>query len=134
MVARLDRHHDPDLLPPVEPRADGQHDPVLGRRLVGARRHDQAGAANAIRIELLDHDPVEQRAELIAHFVRLILGWRDAVDRRALLRQLQKKKKKKKSTQAQARPDSAVDQQAVKGAKQPHRAARDARELPQPMG
>ena len=62
MIAGPDRHRDPDVLPPVEPRADREHDAVLGRRLFGAGRHDQAGPANPIGIELLDHDAVEQGA------------------------------------------------------------------------
>ena len=61
---------DPDVIPPVEPGADREHDPVLGRRLVGARRHDQPGAAHPIGVELLDHDPVEQGAKLLAHGVK----------------------------------------------------------------
>jgi hypothetical protein len=41
---------------------------VLGRRLVRTRRHQQPGAANAIGIELLDDDAVEEWAELATHY------------------------------------------------------------------
>ena len=68
MVTGLDRHPHADVVPPVEPGADGQHDPVLGRRLVGARGHQQPGAADAVGIELLDDDSVEQWAELATHY------------------------------------------------------------------
>jgi len=40
MVAGLDRHLHADLLPPVQARADREHDPVLGRWLVGAGRDE----------------------------------------------------------------------------------------------
>ena len=67
MVARLDRHRDAGPAPPVEPRAHREHDAVLRRRLVGPGRHDEAGAPDAVRFELLDHDLVEQWAKLVAH-------------------------------------------------------------------
>ena len=70
MVARPDRHLHADAVPPVEARADREHDPVLGRRLVGAGRHEQARAADAVRIELLDHDAVEEGTKLVAHVHR----------------------------------------------------------------
>ena len=63
VVAGPDRHGNPDVLPPVEAGTDGEHDAVLGGRLLGARRHDQPGAANPIGVQLLDHDAVEQGAE-----------------------------------------------------------------------
>ena len=59
VVAGSDRHRDPHVIPPVEPGADREHDAVLGRRLLGAGRHEQPGAANPIGVELLDHDAVE---------------------------------------------------------------------------
>ena len=62
MIARLDRHLHADTVPPIETRPDREHDPVLGRGLLGARRNDQARAAHAIGIELLDHDAVEEGA------------------------------------------------------------------------
>ena len=75
MVAGLDRHPHADVVPPVEPGADREHDPVLGRRLVGAGRHEQAGAADPVGVELLDHDAVEQGAKLVAHgLTPLIIG------------------------------------------------------------
>jgi hypothetical protein len=40
---------------------------MLRRRLLGARRHDEAGPANPIGIEFLDYDSVEEGAKLIAH-------------------------------------------------------------------
>src|SRR4051794_23083152 len=52
VVARLDRHLDADVLPPVETRPDGQHDPVLGRRLVRAGRDEQPRLAHAVGLEL----------------------------------------------------------------------------------
>jgi hypothetical protein len=58
------------MVPPVKPWTDRQHDPLLGRRLVGARRHKQSGAPNAIGIELLDHDPVEDGPQLVAHVLK----------------------------------------------------------------
>ena len=69
VVAGLDRHPHADVIPPVEARADRQHDSLLRRRLVGAGGHQQAGAPDAVRIELLDHDAVEQRSQLAAHYV-----------------------------------------------------------------
>jgi hypothetical protein len=53
------RHLHADVIPPIEPGADGQHDAVLGRRLVAARWNEQPRSAYAIRIKLLDHDTVE---------------------------------------------------------------------------
>ena len=43
---------------------------MLGRRLVRAGGDDDSRPAEAVRLELLDHDPVEQRTELVSH-VRL---------------------------------------------------------------
>jgi len=68
MIPSLDGHPHADVVPPVKAGADCEHDPVLWRRLVGARRHDQPGAPHAVGIKLLDHDPIEQRAQLITHF------------------------------------------------------------------
>jgi hypothetical protein len=67
MIAGFDRHRDADVIPPIEARPNGEHDPVLRRRLVGSRRYEQAGAPDAVRVELLDHDPVEDGAKLVAH-------------------------------------------------------------------
>jgi hypothetical protein len=67
VVARLDRHRDAGSAPPVETWPDREHDAVLRRRLVGTGRHDEARAADAIRLELLDHHLIEQRAKLVAH-------------------------------------------------------------------
>jgi len=53
VIARLDRHLDADVLPPVQPGADGEHDAVLGRRLVRAGRDEQAGLADPVGLELL---------------------------------------------------------------------------------
>ena len=61
-----DRHLDSRLRPPVEPGPDGQHDPLFGRRLVSAGRDDQPGAPHPVLVELLDHDLVEQRPQLVA--------------------------------------------------------------------
>jgi hypothetical protein len=66
VVAGLDRHLNPDMGPPVEAGADRQHDALLGRRLVAARRHDEAGAAHTVGVELLDHDLIEERSQLVA--------------------------------------------------------------------
>ena len=65
-----DRHLDAGLRPPVEARADREHDPVLGRRLVGARRDEQARLADPVGLELLDHDAVEEGSQLLAHAQR----------------------------------------------------------------
>src|SRR5437764_819602 len=67
VVAGLDRHHHAHVVPPVEPRADREHDPVLRWRLIGSRRDDQPRAADPVGVELLDDDPVEQRPKVIAH-------------------------------------------------------------------
>ena len=40
---------------------------MLGRGLVGAGRHDEAGAPDPVRLELLDHDLIEQRTKLMPH-------------------------------------------------------------------
>jgi hypothetical protein len=65
MVARLHGHLDSGLLPPVKTGPNRQHDPVLGRRIVRSRRHDEAGSPHPILIELLDDDLVEERPELV---------------------------------------------------------------------
>src|SRR5262249_48503764 len=70
VVAWLDRHLHADAVPPVESGPDREHDPVLRRRLLGARRNDQARAPHSVRIEFLDHDAIEKRAELVAHGTR----------------------------------------------------------------
>ena len=67
VVAGADRHVQALRLPPVDARADRQHDPVLGRRLVVAGRHDEAGAPDPVGIQLLDDHPVEQWAQLVTH-------------------------------------------------------------------
>jgi protein-S-isoprenylcysteine O-methyltransferase Ste14 len=67
VVAGGDRHPDADVLPPVQALADGEHDPVLRWRLVRAGGHEQAGASEALRLELLDHDAVKQRAQELLH-------------------------------------------------------------------
>ena len=67
MVAGAHRHVEALRLPPVDARADRQHDPVLRRRLVVAGRHDQAGAPDPVGIQLLDDHPVEQWAQLVTH-------------------------------------------------------------------
>src|SRR4051795_690635 len=56
VVAAPDRHADARVLPPVQPRPDGEDDPVLRRRLMRARRHKQARLADAVGLELLDDD------------------------------------------------------------------------------
>ena len=67
VVAGRDRHLDAHAAPPVEPGADREHDPVLRRRLVLARRQEQPGAPDAVRIELLDHHLVEEGSQLLLH-------------------------------------------------------------------
>ena len=67
MVSWADRHLDAHVSPPVETRADGQDDPVLGRRLASSGRYDEARLAHPVGLELLDHDLVEERAQLLAH-------------------------------------------------------------------
>ena len=68
VVPRLDRHPHAHVVPPVQAGPDGEHDPVLGRRLVGARGHEQPGPADPVGIELLDDHAVEQWAELATHY------------------------------------------------------------------
>ena len=41
VVAALYGHLNPNVVPPVEPWANGEHDPLLRRRLVGPRGHEQ---------------------------------------------------------------------------------------------
>ena len=67
VVAWLDRHRHAGVLPPVHALPDGEHDPVLRRRLVRARRDHEPGLAHALGLELLDDDPVEQRAQDVLH-------------------------------------------------------------------
>src|SRR4051794_12324644 len=67
VVTGLHRHLDPGLLPPVEPGADGEHDPLLGRRVVGPGRYDEPGPAHPVLIELLDHHLIEQRPKVVAN-------------------------------------------------------------------
>jgi len=67
MVAGSDRHLYANVIPPIEARANRQHDPVLRRRLVGARWHEQSGASHPVRIELLDDNAVEEWSKLITH-------------------------------------------------------------------
>ena len=69
MVAGLDGHAHAHVVPPVQSGPDREHDPLLGRRLVGAGGHEQSGTADAVGVELLDHDTVKQRFELAAHDV-----------------------------------------------------------------
>src|SRR5689334_20744322 len=79
MVARVHRHPHADVVPPVEPRSDGEHDSVLRRRLVAAGWHNEAGASDPVRVEFLDHDAIEEWAELVAHKVlgrRVATVWR----------------------------------------------------------
>jgi hypothetical protein len=66
VVAGGDRHLHPGLLPPVEAGADRDDDPVLGRRLAGAGRDHETRLADPVGLELLDHDLVEERAQ-VAH-------------------------------------------------------------------
>src|SRR5829696_867054 len=56
VVAGMHRHADADVLPPVEARADREHDPLLRRRVVAAGRDHEAGAPHPVGVELLDHD------------------------------------------------------------------------------
>ena len=51
-----------------DPSGLGQDDAVLRRWLVGAGRHEQTGAADPVRVELLDDHAVEQWAELATHY------------------------------------------------------------------
>src|SRR3954454_156078 len=67
VVAWGDRHAHADVVPPVQALADREDDPVLGRRLVGAGRDEQPGAAEALRLELLDHHAVEEGAQEVLH-------------------------------------------------------------------
>jgi hypothetical protein len=74
VIAGLDRHPDANVVPPVKARADREHDPVLGWRLIGARRDEQTRAPDAIRVEFLDHDTIEEGAELVTHSRLPMLG------------------------------------------------------------
>src|SRR3954454_3211274 len=70
VVARLDGHRDVRALPPVQPGPDGEHDPVLRRRLMGTGGDEQAGLADPVRLELLDDDAIEEGAKVLAHDLR----------------------------------------------------------------
>jgi hypothetical protein len=67
VITGLDGHAHADVVPPVQTGSDRQHDPVLWRRLVGARGHEQPGTADPIGVQFFDHNAVEQGTELIAH-------------------------------------------------------------------
>jgi hypothetical protein len=67
VVARLDRHLNADVIPPVEARPNGEHDSLLRRWLVGSGRYEQPGPPEPIGVELLDDDAVEEGAKLVAH-------------------------------------------------------------------
>jgi hypothetical protein len=67
VITGLNGHLDAGLLPPVEPGPDGEHDPLLGRRVVCAGRDDEPGPPHPILIELLDHDLIEQRPKVMPH-------------------------------------------------------------------
>ena len=73
VVPRLDRHRNADVIPPVEPRADREHDAVLRGWLIRARGNEQSRPPYAVGIKLFDDDPVKQGAKLIAQSP-LILG------------------------------------------------------------
>ena len=67
MVAGRDRHLDAGLRPPVQTRADSEHDAVLRRRLVRAGGDQQTGLSHPVGLEFLDHDPIEERPQLASH-------------------------------------------------------------------
>jgi hypothetical protein len=67
VISAPDRHLHADVIPPIKPGSDREHDSVLRRRLIGSRRHEQAGAPDPIRVQLLDHDAVEEWSKLISH-------------------------------------------------------------------
>jgi hypothetical protein len=67
VITRLDGHLHADVIPPIEARADRQHNALLWRRLVGARGNEQTGAPHPVGVELLDDDPVENWAKAMAH-------------------------------------------------------------------
>jgi hypothetical protein len=69
MVTRLDRHYDANVIPPVQARADGQHDSVLGRRLLGSWWDEESRPPDPVRIQFLNDHPVENGAKLTAHVV-----------------------------------------------------------------
>jgi RecB family endonuclease NucS len=74
VVAWLDGHPHADVVPPIQSWPHGQDDPVLRRRLLLARRDQQAGPPHAIWVELLDDDAVEQGAKLVTHEYIFMLG------------------------------------------------------------
>lgn len=61
VIAGLDRHVHAHVIPPVEARADREHDPVLRWRFVRAWRHEQSGSPHTVGIQLLDHYAIEER-------------------------------------------------------------------------
>jgi hypothetical protein len=71
VITAVDRHFDADVVPPIEARADREHDPVLGWRLVVTGRNQKAGATYPIRVELLDHDSIEEGTQFVAHAAML---------------------------------------------------------------
>jgi hypothetical protein len=70
MVAGLHRHLHADAAPPVEARADGEDDPVLGWSLVLARRQQQAGPTHPVGLQFLDDDLIEERPQLLSHAIQ----------------------------------------------------------------
>jgi len=65
VVARLNGHLHAGLLPPVEPWPHREDDALLGRRVVRPSGDDEARSAHPILVELLDHDLIEQRPQLM---------------------------------------------------------------------
>jgi hypothetical protein len=65
VITRLHWHLNAGLLPPVEPGSDGEHDALLGRRVVRSGRDDESRPAHPILIELLDHNLVEEGPKLV---------------------------------------------------------------------
>lgn len=78
MITWFHGHLHPHVIPPIETGTDGEHDSLLRWWLIRSRRNEQPRPPDPVRVELLDHDPIEKRTKLVAHRPQII-GW--AVDR-----------------------------------------------------
>ncbi len=67
MIAAHDGHLHADVIPPVQPGSDREHDPVLWWRFVVAGWNQKTGAAHPVRVELLDDNSIKQGPQFVAH-------------------------------------------------------------------
>jgi len=72
VVAWRDGHLHTGRLPPVDAKANREHDAVLWRRLIVTGSDEQARATESFGFEFFYDDPVEERPQLLTH--ALIVG------------------------------------------------------------